>query len=158
MTSQIGKPKIFGFINILFRLFLGGMLLLGGIDKFEKPIPSPTSQFEKITKGEIKTDNLEELQIQNYIFGMKQTDYFWQFLGITEIAFGLLIISQIFGLLGAFLSLPLTINIFLFHAFLEPNETSEIIKVGLLLAINLWLIGYEYKRWKSILFNKNIFS
>jgi uncharacterized membrane protein YphA (DoxX/SURF4 family) len=145
--------KILKIVNIILSLFLGGLLVLGGIKKFEKPSPSAKSQIESFQKGELKTDNLEELKIRNYIFGMKQTNYFWQFLGITELLFGLLILSQFFRLIGSILALPIVINIFLFHLFLEPNEIGELIQTFALLAINIWLIIYEYPRWKSLLYN-----
>ena len=158
MTQTITKQRFFGIFNLVLRLLLGGMLVLGGIEKFEKPIPSPTSQIEQVKSGELTTKNVKVLKIKNYIFGMKQTNYFWQFLGIIEIAFGLLLISQVFGLFGAIMALPVTINIFLFHVFLEGDEVSELIECGLILAANIWLIAYEYKRWKGIIFSKQIFN
>ena len=149
--------KILKIVNILLSVFLGGLLIYGGINKFKSPSPSPTSQIESFQKGTLKLDDLQTLKIKNYIFGMKQTHYFWQFLGITELLFGLLIISQKFRLLGSILALPIVINIFLFHLFLEPNETSELIEMMLLLIANVWLIAYEYPKWKSILITKSIF-
>jgi uncharacterized membrane protein YphA (DoxX/SURF4 family) len=144
---------ILKIVNLILSLFLGGLLVFGGIQKFEKPSPSPTSQIESFKKGDLKTDNIEILKIKNYIFGMKQTNYFWQFLGITEILFGLLILSQIFRLLGSFLALPIVLNIFLFHLFLEPNEIGELAQMAMLLVVNIWFIINEYPKWKSILFN-----
>ena len=158
MSATITKGRIFGITNFILRIVLGGMLVLGGVEKFAKPIPSPTSQIEKVKSGELTTENVEVLKIKNYIFGMKQTNYFWQFLGIVEIAFGLLLISQVFGLLAAIMALPVTINIFLFHVFLEPNEIPDLIETFLILAVNIWLIAYEYKRWKGIVFTKQIFN
>ena len=158
MSVTITQRRIFGITNLVLRLFLGGMLVFGGIKKFDRPIPSPTSQIEQLKSGELTTENQQMLKIKNYIFGMKQTNYFWQFLGAAEIIFGLLVISQVFGLLGAIMSLPITINIFLFHLFLEPNEVSELIETFLILVINIWLIAFEYKRWKGIVFSKQIFN
>lgn len=158
MTQTITQRRIFGVFNLILRILLGGMLVLGGIEKFEKPSPSPTKQIEQVKSGELTTENVKVLKIKNYIFGMKQTNYFWQFLGIIEIVFGLLLISQVFGLLGAIMALPVTINIFLFHIFLESDEISEIIESALIFAVNIWLIAYEYKRWKDIIYSKQIFN
>ena len=158
MNQSITKGRVFGILNFVLRLVLGGMLVVGGIEKFAKPMPPPTAQIEQVKLGELTTENVKVLKIKNYIFGMKQTNYFWQFLGIIEIAFGLLLISQFFGLLGAIMALPVTINIFLFHVFLEFDELEEIIECALLLTFNLWLIGYEYNRWKGIIFSKQIFN
>ena len=111
--------NIVKIIKIVFSLILGVMLILGGIKKFENPSPAPTEIVEKVKNGETVAPSVEILKIKNYIFGMKQTGYFWQFLGIMELLAGVLLLSQVSTLLGAILALPLTINIFLFHYFLS---------------------------------------
>ena len=148
--------KSLKIIFIIFNLILGGMMIYGGMKKFEKPSPSPTEIVEKVKAGEEVAPSVEILQIKNYIFGMKQTGYFWQFLGIVELLVGLLLISQRFSLLGAIMALPVTIHIFLFHLFLEPHEIGELIQMTGLLIINLLIIGKGYKHWKGILSDKSL--
>ena len=148
--------NIVKIIKIVFSLILGVMLILGGIKKFEKPSPAPTEIVEKVKNGETVAPSVEILKIKNYIFGLKQTGYFWQFLGIMELLAGVLLLSQVSTLLGAILALPLTINIFLFHYFLEPHEVGELFQMLGLLLINLALIGFSYKLWKPLLFDKSI--
>ena len=148
--------NIVKIIKIVFSLILGVMLILGGIKKFAKPSPAPTEIVEKVKNGETVAPSVEILKIKNYIFGMKQTGYFWQFLGIMELLAGVLLLSQVSTLLGAILALPLTINIFLFHYFLEPHEVGELFQMLGLLLINLALIGFSYKLWKPLLFDKSI--
>jgi len=131
-------------------------MIYGGMKKFEKPSPSPTEIVEKVKAGEEVAPSVEILKIKNYIFGMKQTGYFWQFLGIVELLVGLLLISQRFSLLGAIMALPVTIHIFLFHLFLEPHEVGELIQMSGLLIINLLIIGNGYKHWKGILSDKSL--
>lgn len=131
-------------------------MIYGGMKKFEKPSPSPTEIVEKVKAGEEVAPSVEILKIKNYIFGMKQTGYFWQFLGIVELLVGLLLISQRFSLLGAIMALPVTIHIFLFHLFLEPHEVVELIQMTGLLIINLLIIGKGYKHWKGILSDKSL--
>lgn len=87
---------------------------------------------------------------------MKQSGFFWPFLGIMEFLAGFLLVSQVFSRIGAFVTLPLTVNIFLFHLYLEPHEIGELIQVTLLLLANLVIIGYSYKIWKPLLFDKSI--
>ena len=135
-------------------MILGGMMIYGGIGKFEKPSPSPTEIVEKVKAGEEVAPSIEILKIKNYIFGMKQTGYFWQFLGIVELLVGFLLISQRFSLLGAIMALPVTIHIFLFHLYLEPHEIGELIQMAGLLIINILIIANGYKHWKGILFDK----
>lgn len=132
------------------------MMIYGGMKKFEKPSPSPTEIVEKVKAGEEVAPSVEILKIKNYIFGMKQTGYFWQFLGIVELLVGLLLISQRFSLLGAIMALPVTIHIFLFHLFLEPHEIGELIQMTFLLIINLLIIAKGYKHWKGILSDKSL--
>ncbi|RZJ54698.1 MAG: DoxX family protein [Flavobacterium sp.] len=146
--------KALKILRIIFTLFLGGMLILGGVHKFESPSPAPTQMVETIKKGEEVAPNTEVLKIKNYVFGMQQTNYFWQFLGFIELLAGVLLISQVFSLIGAIIALPVTINIFLFHFFLEPNEVGELIQMSALLIINLAIIGFSYKLWKPMLINK----
>ncbi len=158
MSNTNKGRRIVSVLNIIFRLALGGMLILGAFKKFEKPMPSPTALVEQIKTGKLKTDNIPVLKIKNYIFGLKQTNYFWQFLGIVEFVTGILLISQFFGLLGAIIAMPITIHIFLFHIFLEPNDTFELVETFLLFAVNVWLILYDYPKWKAVLFTKQIFN
>lgn len=150
------KSKLLAVFNIGISLFLGWTLLWGGIRKFNKPLPTPKAQIEAIQKGEYEKLDEATLKIKNYIFGMKQTGYFWQFLGISEIMVSLLLISQFFRFIGSVMALPITIQIFLFHLFLEAHEIGELIETGIMLAINLWLIAYEYPRWKHLVVNKPI--
>lgn len=131
-------------------------MIYGGFKKFEKPMPSPTELIEKIKSGESIAPNDEVLKIKNYIFGMKQTGFFWEFLGILEIFSGLLLISLVCSRIGAIITLPITINIFLFHLFLEPNDTADLLQTLGLLIINIILIGLSYKIWKPLLLDKSI--
>lgn len=149
------KPK--RILIIVLNLVLGGLLIFGGIEKFAKPIPSPTKMIEQIKNGDDLTSNIEVLKIKNYIFGMKQTNYFWQFLGIMELLAGALLVSQLFAKIGAFIAMPITINIFLFHLFLEPNEIGELVQMTGLVIINIILLAFTYNIWKPLLIKKNFY-
>lgn len=145
-------------INILFivlRLILGGMMVYGGIQKFQKPIPSPIEVVEKAEK--FKAPEKEStLQKILYISGAKQTGYFWQLLGVCELLFGLLLLLQGSSLIGAIFLLPITLHIFLFHVFLESDEMGELLQTGGLFAINLALVLKEKAKWKHLLWIKPI--
>jgi uncharacterized membrane protein YphA (DoxX/SURF4 family) len=142
-------------ISILFitlRLVLGGMMLYGGISKFTKPAPSPDTMLimEESEKTEL-LQNQEGLKIKNYIFGMKQSGFAWHIVGVAEILGGILLISQLFSLVGALIVLPVTLHIFLFHLLLEPDEKGELGLALLYFLINLLLIFKEYKLVKQLL-------
>ncbi len=152
MNSKTIKNIFF----ITIRLILGGIMLYGGYQKFAKPLPEPTqmiTQIEREGSQKLK-ENSDKLIIKNYIFGMKQTGYFWQLLGICEIAFGLMILSHYMSFVGALMLVPITLHIFLFHLFLEPDDTAELFQTGGFLAINIILIAKEYKKFKPLLWIK----
>ncbi|WP_420320308.1 DoxX family membrane protein [Flagellimonas sp.] len=140
---------------IVLRLVLGGMMVYGGIQKFQKPIPSPIEVVEKAEK--FKAPEKEStLQKILYISGAKQTGYFWQVLGIAELLFGLLVLLQGSGFIGAIFLLPITLHIFLFHIFLEADELGELLQTGGLFTINVLLVLKEHKKWKHLLWIKPI--
>ena len=143
--------KFYYYLNIALRLYMGFVLVKGGIAKFSKPMPEPTQLIEQVKAGVPVVENPADLQIHNYVFGMKQSGYFWQLLGVSELLGGLLLLSQFLGLLGAIVSLPVLLNIFLFHLFLEPHEMAGLIKTGLLFAAAIWLIAFEYKKCLPLL-------
>jgi uncharacterized membrane protein YphA (DoxX/SURF4 family) len=150
--------KLLKIIIIALNLFVGGFMIYGGIGKFKGETPSPDKIIEQVKNGQEVAPNETVLVIKNYIFGMKQTGYFWPFLGIMELLAGFLLVSQVFAKIGAFVSFPLTINIFLFHLYLEPHEVGELVLVTALLVANLHLLFAHYKDWKSLLYNKSILN
>ncbi len=143
-------------INIIFiilRIGLGGMMVYGGIQKFQKPNPTPLEVVAKASKFQ-GPDQENTLQKVLYINGMKQTGYFWQILGICELLFGLLLILQRTSFIGALFLLPITLHIFLFHLFLESDEVGELLLTSGYLIVNIALITKEYKQWKKLLWIK----
>lgn len=147
--------KSINIIFIIFRIFLGGFMIYGGVQKFENQNPTPIEVVDKAEK--FKSPEKENtLQKILYISGAKQTGYFWQVLGICELLFGFLLILQGTGFIGALFLLPITLHIFLFHIFLEPEEISELIQTGALFGINIALVLKEREKWKHLLWIKPI--
>ncbi|MFB0938543.1 MAG: DoxX family membrane protein [Urechidicola sp.] len=145
--------KSISILFIIFRLFLGGFMIYGGIQKFKKPIPTPIEVLEKANKFS-SPEKESTLQKILYISGSKQTGYFWQVLGLCELLFGFLLILQGTGFIGALFLLPITLHIFLFHLFLEPNDVGELLQTGALFTINIALVVREKERWKNLLWIK----
>lgn len=138
--------KSIKILLITIRLGLGLLFVYAGIQKFVPQPPPPKSDVEvKLPEHVVK--------IKAFIGGMKQTGYFWPMLGVTELLAGLLLLSQVYALLGAVLLVPVTTNIFLFHLFLKPNEPGETVLTALYLATNLFLIGYAYPQLKTVFLN-----
>ncbi|RDY59260.1 DoxX family membrane protein [Flagellimonas nanhaiensis] len=142
------KPT--NIILIIIRLILGGMMVYGGIQKFQKPIPTPVEVVEKAEKF-TSPEKESTLQKILYISGAKQTGYFWQLLGICELLFGLLVLPQGTSFIGAVFLLPITLHIFLFHLFLESDELGELLQTFGLFIINIVLILKEKSKWQHLL-------
>ena len=119
-------------------------MIEGGIDKFSGSKVDAEKTISKINKYSLEKN---EVVIQKILFisGMKQTGYLWELIGFSEILFGLMIIIKRTRTIGAILLLPVTLNILLFHAFLEPDEILSLFHVSLLFLIN----------WIIIIFNRN---
>lgn len=147
--------KTVKILIIILNLYVGGFMIYGSLGKF-KPTPKPTEIIEKVQNGEEVAPSEDVLKIKNYIFGMKQSGFFWPFLGIMEFLAGFLLVSQVFSRIGAIVAFPLTINIFLFHLFLEGHEIGELLQTLALLVANIILIGATYKIWKPLLFDKEL--
>lgn len=137
---------------IVLRLALGSLMVWGGMGKFtgSKPPADQMLTLSQEKKAALLGDP-DALKIRNYIFGMKQSGFAWELLGVAEMAGGLLLISQIFSFLGALMLLPVTIHIFLFHLVLEPHEPGEVILAVLYLIVNLALIVKEYRLFKPLI-------
>lgn len=147
--------KSISILFIILRLFLGGFMIYGGVQKFQSPPITPIEVLEKANKFS-SPDSESTLQKILYISGAKQTGYFWQVLGVCEFLFGLLLIIQFTGFIASLFLLPITLHIFLFHLFLEADEISELIQTGALFVVNIVLVLKEKEKWKHLLWMKPI--
>lgn len=128
---------------VIIRLALGLLFVYAGIQKFT---PKPPRQSSEVI-AELP-DHV--VKIKAFIGGMKQTDYFWPMLGVAEVLCGMLLLSQVFALLGAVMLVPITLNILLFHAFLETHEVGELALTVLYFLANILVIAYHFKELKPI--------
>lgn len=145
--------KAMPILFIIFRLFLGAVMIGGGINKFKKSTPSAAEVVQR-AQTLLSPDQEDTLQKVLYINGSQQTGYFWQLLGICELLFGVLLVLQRTSLIGALFLLPITLNIFLFHLFLEADEIGELAYTGLLFFLNIALVLKEKEQWKHLLWIK----
>ena len=136
-------------ISLVLRLFLGTIMIIAGSGKFLKASPTPIEVVEKASNEDIMSSK-STLQKVLYINGLKQTGFFWETVAICELLFGIFLILYRTYFLGALFLLPITLQIFLFHLFLEADEIGELIYCGFLLLINITLIFIEKDRWKSL--------
>jgi len=140
------KTKAIKLLIIGIRLGLGLLFVYAGIQKFipDEPKPKVTTENQSIAK-ELPPN---VVKIKAYIGGLKQTGYFWPMLGITELVCGLLLLSQVYALLGAVMLIPLTLNIFLFEVFLGDGDPVELFTHGLYFVANIILLIYAWPRLK----------
>lgn len=131
-------------------LFLGGFMIYGSIGKFVAPKTEAYTLVERVSAlaADSKT---ESLQKSLYIGGAKQTGYFWELLGVCELLFGILLLVPVTRIIAALGLLPITLHIFLFHLYLEPDELSELILTGGLLASNILILVYYKDRLKALI-------
>lgn len=147
--------KSISILFIVLRLFLGGFMIYGGVQKFQSPPITPIEVLEKANKFS-SPEKEPTLQKILYISGAKQTGYFWEVLGFCEFLFGLLLIIQFTGFIASLFLLPITLHIFLFHLFLEADEISELIQTGALFVVNMVLVLKEKEKWKHLLWMKPV--
>jgi uncharacterized membrane protein YphA (DoxX/SURF4 family) len=142
------------FISIFFiivQLGLGSLFVYAGVRKFI-PNPARKSSNTEIVKGSTKD------QMIQFIKGLKANTYFWPFLGIVEIIAGLLLVSQFFAVGGAILLTPITLNIFLFHIFLKPDDVTGGIMSGLYLLGSILIILRKHKTITNLIYTNKPFQ
>lgn len=113
--------------TVILRFLLGIALLLFGINKFLSFIP----MFEMPDAA------------ANFMESLKASGYAFYTIAIFEIGIGTLLILKKWVPLALVLLAPLSVNILLFHIFLD---VSDIAVALVIFGINLILI---YKYWKA---------
>ena len=148
------------YLNFVLIGFLGLVMIGSGFNKLRKynELPSPNYLIEKYSNNSIEY-NIEqegsEIRYNNYKFGLKQSGFFWQLLGFTELFFGLLLFFKRYRFFGSIMLLSITSNIFLMHLFLEPSELGELFYTGFLLAINIYIV-LRNKEGVQAIFDKSL--
>jgi len=111
----------------VIRFLLGLMMVNAGLNKFLHYMPMPEMSEQAI---ELMT-----------AFGV--SGYMFPLIAITEIIAGILLLNKKTTGLGAVLMMPITVNIFFFHAFLDTAGLGMGI---VLLLINIVILVSEKKR------------
>ena len=103
------------------------------------------------TKGEVQENpNIEKRR--NYIRSLKETGFMWELVGILELLGAALLLIRPVQFLGSAVLWPLTLNVFLFHAVLEPEKTGELIFTSCMLIANTVLLFRYWSKWRHLLF------
>tara|TARA_B110000438_G_scaffold294920_1_gene337063 strand:+ start:653 stop:1102 length:450 start_codon:yes stop_codon:yes gene_type:complete len=133
------------YFSMILVVFLSLVMISSGLNKIIKygELPNSNMLIEKYSNNSVFENIKEEginLKYNNYKFGLQQSGYFWQLLGLCEFIFGLLLLFKKTVFFGALMLLSITLNIFLLHLFLQPYEVGELLYSASLLAINLFLV------------------
>jgi len=97
------------------RILLGLIFFVFGLNGFLNFIPAPAEMPEKV---------------MTFMNGIMATGYFLPFLKGTETICGLLLLVGAFVPLALVVLAPIVLNIFLFHAFLEPSGLPLAVVIG----------------------------
>lgn len=111
MSSKIKSTAV-----VVARVLLGLIYFIFGLNFFLHFIPTPPH-----TGGPAET----------FTTGLFQSGYFFPFLKTLEIVLGALLLVRAFVPLALVMLMPITLNIFLFHAFLTDNAIMSIVMVVL---------------------------
>ncbi len=104
-------------IPLVARLLLGFVFTAAGLAGLLNLIPAPPDMPQAL---------------QTFNAGLAASVYFMPFLKATETICGLLLLAGFFVPLSLVILAPITLNIFLVHAFLAPDGLVLAIVIGLL--------------------------
>lgn len=119
-------------VKLAARILLGLAYLIFGLNFFLQflPLPPSTEAMGKITGA------------------IYQTGYMFQFIKLTEIVGGLLLVLGLYVPMALIVLAPVTLNIVLMHAFLDPAGVGA----GLVLTILHIFLGFAYLKHYRPLF------
>lgn len=119
-------------INIALRVILGLMLLTFGLNKFFNFMPMPEMAEPA----------------QEFMGALVESGYMMPMIATTEIVSGTLLLLGLFVPLALLLLAPLSVNVILFHLFLDPSTILFALIVALL---NLYLLIVYRRHYYPIL-------
>lgn len=113
---------------IIIRVLLGGMYIFASV-----PV------LFNIQMGEMPKMTADQI---TFMTGIMVTKYLFPLIKVTELIAGLMLLIGRTAPLAAIIIFPVTLNIFLYHAFLGPKELPL---VAVMLIFNLFLF-YAYRQ------------
>lgn len=140
--------KIVRVSHLILAIFLGMFFVYAGIKKFIPKPAKPVNNEEFIKAFE---ENRFESPL-TFKMGIKalRASNFILMVGVLQILSGLLILIPSTRLIGLLMLLPVVVNVFCFHFFMD-NRADENVETGLLLALNIFLAAFYHKQLKELL-------
>lgn len=130
------KIKTIGVVGA--RVLLGLIFLVFGLNFFFQFLPTPPQ-----TGG----------AAESFTNGLFLSGYFFTFLKAIEIILGIALLTGAFVPLALVILMPITINIFLFHAFLTDNPLMSVV----ILALNVY-VSWAYRDYYKPLLKPKAFA
>ncbi len=144
------------FIHAILCFALGAFFIYAGVKKFMPKGHKPKAQQTEEIIQAAQADHFENPLTFKVSVKMLKTSGFLKFVGILQMLAGLLILIPASRFVGLIVLLPLTVNVFCFHYFMD-NRPEENLETGLYLLGNLVLLAAYYPKIRT-LFNAKIFK
>lgn len=138
-------------LHTIFTILLGLFFIYKGIDKIPIKL-KPVSQQE-IVETIIERGSYEPPVGYKITMNTMRQSGFLRLISFFQILAGILMLVPKTRLTGLLFLLPMIFNIFFMHVFFD-NRMDENLLTGFLLAVNLILCSFYYKRIRLILFEK----
>ena len=136
-------------LHVILTVILALFFIYKGIDKM--PIKLKDISKEEIVNTIIENNSYEAPVGYKITMNTMRQSGFLRLISFFQILAGILMIIPKTRMLGLLILLPIIFNIFFMHVFFD-NRMHENIETGILLALNLGLCSYYYKRLKLLLF------
>lgn len=147
------KKQVLSYSHALLAVCLATFFIYAGMKKFTPKNRPVNMEMQQEMGQQIYDSNYKSPTTFKLTTKSMSESGFLNVVGILQILSGLLIFFPKTRLIGLGVLLPVTINIFLLHLFMD-NRLDENIETGLFLGLNLVLIIYYWKRLQLLLVPK----
>ena len=138
-------------IHTILTIMLAIFFIYKGIDKM--PIKLKDISKEEIISTIVEKNSYEAPVGYKITMNTMRQSGFLRLISIFQIIAGILMIIPKTRMGGLLLLLPIIFNIFFMHVFFD-NRMHENIETGMLLALNVGLCSYYYKKITQIIFTE----
>ncbi len=141
--------KIHAVVTIALALFF----INAGVKKF---IPKPPRPVDEIQLIEVVVKEKSYRAPIGYQLTMNtmRANGFLKAIGVFQLLAALLMFVPKTRLTGLLLLLPIILNIFMLHVFLD-NRMHENVETGILLGLNLLLLAFYFNRLKPVVWQED---
>ena len=136
-------------IHTILTIMLAVFFIYKGVDKM--PIKLKDISKEEIISTIVEQNSYEAPVGYKITMNTMRQSGFLRLISVFQLIAGILMIIPATRMAGLLLLLPIIFNIFFMHVFFD-NRMHENIETGILLALNLGLCSYYYKRVMQIIY------